>query len=133
MLEHIFRNLNDIRVFDALDSSNPFAPESAMDIDEILYTLELPWREAIQIEDSLEHLCREKIAMRVIAKEEVYTGCEDCREFELFGIPRPSDHISHVARYTIEVEDIQYQLLDNIVVMYLRLAVFEHIYSGGII
>lgn len=59
-LEHMFRNINDIRIFDEL-SSDMIDKEHALDIDEIMNLLELPQREEIQIRDSIEHLLRQEI------------------------------------------------------------------------
>ena len=87
-MEHIFRNLNDIRVFDIMvdmEEDNP------LDIYEILELLDYPQRENIQIQDSIDHLVQEQILSIKLIPEETYTGCEICKE----GEPRLKGHEPH--------------------------------------
>ena len=76
-LEHIFRNLNDIRVFDIMES---FLDEKdAIEIYDVLEMLNYPESEIIQIEDSIEHLVRQKILCETTIKAEIQTGCKICK------------------------------------------------------
>lgn len=63
-LEHIFRNIWDIRIFDTIAFSN--SPQTALDIYEIKELLGAPEYESIQIEDSIVHLVREQILTAIV-------------------------------------------------------------------
>lgn len=52
-MEHIFRNLTDIRVFDIMIDMEE---DNLLDTHEILDLLDYPDRENIQIQDSIDHL-----------------------------------------------------------------------------
>uniref|UniRef100_A0A6M3X590 Uncharacterized protein n=1 Tax=viral metagenome TaxID=1070528 RepID=A0A6M3X590_9ZZZZ len=95
-LEHIFRNLNDIRIFD-LFSSCQFDKEHPIEIDEILELLEYPDREIIQIEDSIKHLVNEGILVEIYDEINTSTGCPICARLDGHGFLRPFEHEKHVA------------------------------------
>ncbi len=89
-MEHIFRNLNDIRVFDIMIDMVKGECDP-LDTHEILDLLDYPDREHIQIQDSIDHLVRERILSIKLVPEETYTGCEECK----VGKPRLKGHEFH--------------------------------------
>jgi hypothetical protein len=117
-MENIFRNLNDIRVFDIMvdiDKDNP------IDTHEILDLLDYPYREIIQIQDSIDHLVKEKILSTKLVQEETHTGCEICVE----GEPKLSGHEYHKP-YKIELIGIEkYFFLYNNLTGLLVSAIFQ--------
>ena len=120
-MEHIFRNLNDIRVFDIMidmEEDNP------LDIHEILELLDYPERENIQIQDSIDHLVREQILSIKFVPEETYTGCEICKE----GVPRLEGHESHKPLKMEIVKMEKYYFIKNDLTSLLVSAVFQSSY-----
>ena len=117
-MEHIFRNLNDIRVFDIMidmEEDNP------LDTHEILELLDYPDRENIQIQDSIDHLVQEQILSIKLVPEETSTGCEICKE----GEQRLDGHESHKP-FTIEIVDMEkYYFAKNNLTNLLVAAVFQ--------
>lgn len=93
-LEHILRNLNDIRVFD-LFSSCQLDKKNPVDIDEILEMLEYPYREYIQIEDSVNHLVEEELLAKSYNEIETTTGCLKCSCCDKSGLSRLPGHETH--------------------------------------
>ena len=123
-LEHIFRNLNDIRVFDIMES---FLDEKdAIEIYDILEILNYPESEIIQIEDSAEHLVRQKILCKTIIKAEIQAGCKICKYVNKFTKYKLRGHKDHVPYYK-EMTDIPaYFMYNTDLVSALRSAVFQH-------
>ena len=117
-MEHIFRNLNDIRVFDIMidmEEDNP------LDTHEILELLDYPDRENIQIQDSIDHLVQEQILSIKLVPEETSTGCEICKE----GDQRLDGHESHIP-FKIEIVDMEkYYFAKNNLTNLLVAAVFQ--------
>ena len=121
-MEHIFRNLNDIRVFDILvdmEEDNP------LDTHEILELLDYPGREYIQIQDSIDHLVREQILSIKLVPEETTTGCEECKYVDEHKLPRKKDHESHKPLKTEIVKMEKYYFAKNDLTSLLVSAVFQ--------
>lgn len=93
-MEHIFRNLNDIRVFD-LFSELIIGKEESINIHRVTELLECGEIERIQIEDSVDHLVREQILSIELVDEEWTTGCELCAAADKTCTSRWSGHESH--------------------------------------
>ena len=117
-MENIFRNLNDIRVFDIMTDMEEDTP---LDIHDILELLDYPERENIQIQDSIDHLVREQILSIELVPEETSTGCEICKE----GEPRLKGHESHQPLKTEMVEMEKYYFAKNDLTSLLVSAVFQ--------
>lgn len=136
MLEHIFRNIDDIRVFDLMtdfpeediseDTIDGFHV-GTIDTDEMMDMLEYPEYKRIELEDSVEHLVREEILGIKKIKEEGRTGCKVCKWTDRLKMPRIGDHKSHKPE-EICVGDIDnYFMKDNNMTRALRSAVYAHI------
>lgn len=97
MLEHIFRNINDVRVFDLM--TDFLSSDCTLDIDEIMDMLEYPEYKRIEIEDSVEHLVSQHILSIVQTKVEGKTGCKVCKYLEKFKIPKMGDHKTHISEH----------------------------------
>ena len=117
-MEHIFRNLNDIRVFDIMTDMEEDNP---LDTHDILELLDYPERENIQIQDSIDHLVREQILSIKLVPEETSTGCEICKE----GVPRLEGHESHKPLKTEMVEMEKYYFAKNDLTNLLVSTVFQ--------
>lgn len=146
MLEHIFRNINDIRVFDAMTDFvlDKYEKEELdkildceellghntndiVDIDELMEILEYSEYKKIEVEDSLNHLVREKILGVKKVRMEGATGCKLCKYSDKFGFPRLYGHNSHVAEQ-ISIGFINnYYMEDNKLTGLLRNAIFNHV------
>jgi hypothetical protein len=127
-MEHIFRNLNDIRIFD-LFSEMGFNKDKAIDIHEIIDLLECGEIERIQIEDSVDHLVREQILSIELVDEEWTTGCDICAFADKAGTPRWLGHESHIAEKTGTSKIEHYYLLLNNITRGLIMAVTESSFS----
>lgn len=117
-MEHIFRNLTDIRVFDIMidmEEDNP------LDTHDILDLLDYPDRENIQIQDSIDHLVKEKILSIKLIPEETYTGCEECK----VGKPRLKGHEFHKPQEMEIVNMEKYYFAKNDLTNLLVAAVFQ--------
>ena len=68
-MEHIFRNINDTRVFD-LFAEMGFGKDDCIDIYDVIELLECGEIERIQIEDSIEHLIKERVLSVELINEE---------------------------------------------------------------
>ncbi len=147
MLEHIFRNINDIRVFDIMvefilneeDEKKDFEELSKMnnidfiDFDNLVDMLEYPEYKRIELEDSLDHLVRQKILGIRKIRMDATTGCEICKYSDKFGYERLYGHRDHVAEQ-INVEYVNnYYMENNRTTGLLRNAIFNHILTivGG--
>lgn len=123
-LEHIFRNLNDIRIFDIMES---FLDEKeAIESYDILELLEYPESEIIQIEDSIEHLVRQKILCETTIKVEIQTGCKICKYVNKFTKYKLHSHKEHVPYYKEMTNAPAYFMYNTDLVVALRSAVFQH-------
>lgn len=126
MLEHIFRNINDIRVFDVMTSF--VSSDCTIDIDEIMDILEYPEYKRIEVEDSVDYLVRQHILGIVQRKEEGKTGCKICKYLDKFKIPRIGEHKTHLPEQTnIGLID-EYYMKDNSITQALIGAVFAHVF-----
>lgn len=126
MLEHIFRNINDIRVFDVM--TDFVSSDCTMDIDEIMDILEYPEYKRIEVEDSVDHLVRQHILSTVQKKEEGKTGCNICKYLDKFNIPRMGEHKTHVPEQTSIGFVNEYYMKDNPITQSLRSAVFANVF-----
>lgn len=136
MLEHMFRNINDIRIFDLMtdfpeeDISEDTADEyhlGAVDINDIMNMLDYSEYKRIEVEDSVDHLVRKEILGIKKIKIEGKTGCKVCKWTDKFKIPRVGDHKSHKPE-DIDVGDIDnYFMKYNDITRLLRSAVFQHV------
>ena len=147
MLEHIFRNINDIRVFDAmtdfvLDKYDKEELDKTLnceevlghnsngivDIDEIMEILDYGEYKRIEVEDSLNHLIREKILGVKKVRMESVTGCKICKYSDKFRFPRLYGHHSHIAE-EIKIGFVNnYYMEDNKLTGLLRNAIFNHVF-----
>lgn len=146
MIEHIFRNINDIRVFDAMvdfvsDDEEEKEEEKRddhkisditkmqiIDVDEIMDILEYGEYKRIEIEDSLDHLVRQKILGIKKIKVEGKTGCKMCKHTDKLKLPRIGDHKSHVPEETSMGYVNNYYMKINDITNGLRSAAFAHIF-----
>ena len=142
MLEHIFRNINDIRVFDIMvefvlneeDEKKDFEELSKLgkidfiDFDGMMDMLEYPEYKRIELEDSLDHLVRQKILGIKKEKMEGTTGCKVCRYAERLKIPRMGEHKKHIPEeVSIGYRDNYYMKMNEIT-NGLRSGAFAHIF-----
>jgi len=123
-LEHIFRNLNDIRIFDVVESF--LNEEDAIDIYDILDVLNYPESEIIQIEDSIEHLVRRKILRETTIKVETQTGCKICKYTNKFTNYKLYGHKDHIPFHKEMVDIPAYFMYNTDLIASLRSAVFQH-------
>ena len=123
MLEHIFRNMTDIRVFDVF-YGELFDGEE-VDIDDILKRLEYPYCAHIQIEDSVEHLVKQHILDEVYIIVDGYGGCRTCSYTDKLKLPRIGKHKNHVPYETCKTQFPFYRIAVNDVTNYLWQALFE--------
>ncbi len=123
MLEHIFRNLYDIRVFDVFYCE--YCDGEEIDIDGILEILEYPDREYIQIDNSVNHLVKCNILEKVYNKVEGYGGCKTCSYLDKFHLPRIGEHKTHKPYEKIESEFPYYRIAVNDLTNHLWQALFE--------
>ena len=120
MLEHIFRNINDIRIFDVMvdfvldkdeklidDIPDESIEKDVVDIDEIMDILEYSYYKRLEVEDSVDHLVRQKILGVRKIKMEGKTGCKICKYSDKLRIPRVGEHKTHIA------EEISIGYMDN--------------------
>lgn len=126
MLEHIFRNINDIRIFDVM--TDFVSSDCTMDIDEIMDILEYPAYKQIEVEDSIDHLVRQHILNIVQRKEEGKTGCKICKYLDKFKIPRMGEHKTHMPEQTSIGFINEYYMKDNHITRALIGAVFANVF-----
>ncbi len=141
MLEHIFRNINDIRIFDVMvefilneeDEKKEFDEKSKLNIDIIDFNgimdmLDYKDYKRIEVEDSLEHLVRQQILGIKKVKTEGKTGCKICRYAEKLKIPKLGEHKKHLPEeISIGYMDNYYMKINEIT-NGLRSAAFSHIF-----
>lgn len=124
MLEHIFRNLTDIRVFDLFYLE--YCDGEEIDIDDILKGLEYPQCEFIQIEDSVEHLVKQHILEKVYKKVEGYNGCRTCTYLDKLKLPRIGEHKSHKPYEKVETEFPYYRIAVNAIINHICQSLLEY-------
>lgn len=128
-LEHIFRNLNDIRVFDVMSD---FVGESgAIDIDDILDILDYPQREIIQIEDSVSHLTSQQVLSLILIPEETSTGCALCKMTDENNLPRHKNHEDHVPAKTEMLNMPKYYMPNNVLTTALIATVMANSFNSA--
>jgi len=125
MLEHIFRNINDIRVFDVFYCE--YCDGEEVDISDILESLEYKECEYIQIEDSIKHLTKCKILEKVYNKLEGWSGCRTCSYTDKLKLPRIGEHKRHQPFEKIEDDFPYYRIACNNLTVYLYKAMFEYL------
>jgi hypothetical protein len=126
MLEHIFRNINDIRIFDIM--TNFVSNNCTLDIYEIIDILEYPEYKRIQIEDSLDHLVRQHILGIVQKTEEAKTGCNICKHLDKLHIPRMGKHKTHIPEQSHMGLISEYYMEDNAITQSLIHAAYSHVF-----
>lgn len=127
MLEHIFRNITDIRVFDIFYVE--YSDCELVDIDDIMKSLECPEVMHIQVEDSIKHLVEEKILEMEYVKLEGCSGCRTCTWTDKLHLPRVGEHKKHKP-FDVRHDDFPYyRLADNEITKHLFLAVFNNCMS----
>jgi len=122
-LEHIFRNITDIRVFDIISCLD--TPESASDIDEIIDLMDYNRCEQIQVQDSIDHLVKKKIIKIIKIPVKASTGCERCKESDEAGLPRDITHETHASYREFTVTEYRYCFEINKLTFLLTGAVLE--------
>lgn len=142
MLEHIFRNISDIRVFDAMvefilgeeDEKKDFEELSKqseiniIDFDNLMDMLEYPEYKRIELEDSLDHLIRQKILGIKKEKMEGTSGCKVCKYADRLKIPRMGEHKKHISEQVSIGYCDNYYMKINEITNGLRSAAFAHIF-----
>ncbi len=142
MLEHIFRNINDIRVFDlmvdfVIDEEeqgdidkipDESIEDDVVDIDEIMDMLDYGEYKRLEVEDSVDHLVRQKVLGIRKIKVESSTGCKICMYADKLKIPRIGDHKSHIPEQTSIGYVDNYYMKMNAITDGLRSAAFSHIF-----
>lgn len=126
MLEHIFRNINDIRIFDVMTEF--LSKDCTLDIDEIMDMLEYSEYKRIEVEDSLEYLTRQHILNTIQIEVEGKTGCRICKYLEKFKIPKMGEHKTHIAEQTNIGFVNEYYMKDNPITQSLRRAIYAHVF-----
>ena len=144
MLEHIFRNINDIRIFDVMidfvldeeQEKKEFdellnLPDCEMiNFNDIMEMLDYKEYQRIETKDSLDHLIRCNIIG--IKKEECEgtTGCKICKDTDKDKLPRMEDHESHHPEETSIDYDNNYFMKANDITKGLRFAVCDIVTSS---
>lgn len=135
MMEHIFRNINDIRVFDMMtdfvieDSKvEEVEDKGIVDIDEIMDMLEYNEYKRVEVEDSVDHLVRNEILGIKKVKVESKSGCKICKWTDKLKLPRMGEHITHKSE-DVQIGDIHnYYMKNNQLTELLRCAAFGHVF-----
>lgn len=141
MIEHIFRNINDIRVFDIMvefvlgeEEEKKEVNElnlketNIIDFDGIMDMLSYKDYKRIEVEDSLDHLVRQKILGIKKVKTEGSTGCKICKYAEKLKIPRMGEHKKHIPEEKSIGYIDNYYMITNGITNGLRSAAFAHIF-----
>lgn len=138
MLEHIFRNMNDIRVFDLMtefpekdipeqETTEDHLNLGVVDIDDIMEMLDYGEYKRIEIEDSIDHLVRSQILGIKKIKVEGKSGCKVCKWTDKLKIPRIGDHKSHKPEEISIGEINNFYMKDSNITQLLRAAAFQHV------
>lgn len=132
MIEHIFRNINDIRVFDIMTEfaadDNKVEETDAADIDEIMDMLEYNEYKRAEVEDSVDHLVRNEILGIKKVEVEGKSGCKICKWADKLGLPRMGEHVTHRPEEVNVGELHNYYMRNNQLTELLRSAVFQHVF-----
>lgn len=140
MLEHIFRNINDIRVFDAMvefvlseelekkDIGELIEMENVdiAEFDWIMEMLDYPEYKRVEVEDTLEHFIRNKIIGIKYEKADGLTGCRVCKYAEKLKLPRLGEHRYHKPEEVCIGHIGHYYMKNNDITKGLRSAAFAH-------
>lgn len=126
MLEHIFRNIDDIRIFDVM--TDFVSRDCTLDRDEIMDILEYPEYKRIQVEDSIDYLVRQHILGILQKEEEVKTGCNICKHLDKLNIPRMGGHKTHMPEQTSIGFINEYYMEDNTITQSLINAIHAHVF-----
>ena len=124
MLEHIFRNINDIRVIDLFYVEHFDFTE--IEIDDIIKSLEYKECERIQIEDTVDHLVKQNILEKTYKIKEGYTCCKLCKFLDSYKLPRLKNHKDHKQYETLKTEFPYYKIANNNITKNLFEFLFEH-------
>jgi len=127
MLEHIFRNINDIRVFDMMSNFLGKEEDDVCDIDDIMDILEYPGYKRIEVEDSVKHLVENEILGVKKIEIEGTTGCKTCKWTDKLRLPRMGKHTSHKPENVSKVGIDKYYMKDNNLTQLLRAAVLQQV------
>ena len=140
MLEHLFRNINDIRVFDVMTdfilseeeekkdpNENVDIKRNSVDIDEIMDILDYREYKRIELDNSLDHLVRQKVLGIKKIKIEGRTGCKICKYTDMFKIPRMGEHKTHISEKISTDYINNYYMKTNEITNGLRSATYAHI------
>jgi hypothetical protein len=123
MLEHIFRNMSDIRVFDVVYCD--YSEGMTFDVDDIMDILEYPYALRLQVEDSIDHLVKEHIIEEQTEKVPSWYGCRTCSYTDKLHLPRVGEHKKHLPYTTQEIDITVYRIALNKFTEYLFRALFE--------
>lgn len=138
MLEHIFRNMDDIRIFDLMtEFPEKDIPEKeivednlslgVVDINDIIDMLDYGEYKRIEVEDSIDHLVRSQILCIKKIRIEGKTGCRICKWTDKLKLPRIGDHKSHKPEEISVGEVNNFCMKDNELTQLLRAAAFKHV------
>ncbi len=136
MIEHIFRNLNDIRIFDLMSEYLYYDEElkiltndeRTLDIDDIIDLLDYGEYKRIEVEGSVEHFVRNKILGIKKIEIEGYTGCKICSWTDKLKLPRIEEHKTH-SEYKKQIGFVNnYYMIRNDITESLISAVFSHVF-----
>jgi hypothetical protein len=131
MLEHIFRNIDDIRIFDVMVDFVLDEDEEKVDINKVLDSVSMNIIDTdgiMDILDSLGHLVRQKILGIKKVKMEGTTGCKTCKATDEAGVPRTGEHKTHLAEEVSIGYIDNYYMKINEVTNGLRSAAFAHVF-----
>jgi len=142
MLEHIFRNIDDIRIFDLMvefvmgedeekadiNKISDFVSTNIVDKNEIMDLLDYGEYKRVGIEDSLDHLVRQKVLGVKKVKMEGTTGCKICRYTDKLRVPRIGEHKKHIAEEVSIGYADKYYMRTNEITKGLRSAAFAHVF-----
>ena len=99
-----------------------------IDTDGIMDMLDYREYQRIEVEDSLDHLVRQKILGIKKVKVEGKTGCKICKYSDKLKIPRVGEHKTHVAEETTIGYMDNYYMKTNDITNGLRSAAFSHVF-----
>ncbi len=129
-LEHIFRNINDIRVFDLMSEWIVGYDEvNTVEIDTIMDLLEYPEYKRLEVEDTVGHFVKNSILAVKKIEVDSWTGCKTCNWTDTLGFPRVGKHKQHKPYETSKVYINAYYMLQNDITKFLISAVFAHVFT----
>jgi hypothetical protein len=138
----VFRNIDDIRVFDVMvefvldedeekvdvNKISDFVSMDIIDTDGVMDMLGYKEYKRIGVEDSLDHLVRQKILGIKKVKMEGTTGCKVCKYADKLHVPRIGEHKKHVAEQVSIGYIDNYYMKTNDITNGLRAAAFAHVF-----